>query len=77
MSVDAAAYRDGAEVSKALQNDPLLIAAKRIEAKLVAQILKEADQEVKQAVSAASAAPWPKARDAYTDVQDTGGSQWR
>lgn len=77
VSVDAAAYRDGAEVSKALQNDPLLIAARHLDAKAVAQIQRDADQEVARAVDAAVAAPWPQARDAYTDVQDTGGSQWR
>jgi hypothetical protein len=26
---------------------------------------------------AAANAPWPDAREAYRDVQDTGGGQWR
>ena len=77
VSVDAAAYRDGAEVAKALQNDPLLIAGKRISESESRRILGEAEQEVRRAVNAASAAPWPHARDAYTDVQDTGGDRWR
>ena len=77
VSVDAAAYRDGAEVSKALQNDPLSIAAKALDATAVSQIQKEAEQEVRKALNAASSAPWPQARAAYSDVQDTGGDQWR
>ena len=77
VSVDAAGYRDGAEVSKALQNDPLLIAARHLDAKAVARVQQEALQEVERAVDHASSAPWPEAREAYTDVQDTGGSQWR
>jgi pyruvate dehydrogenase E1 component alpha subunit len=75
VSVDAAAYRDGKEVSKALENDPLLLAAPRVtDAK---KIMQEAEEEVRRAVQAASSAPWPEARDAYTDVQDTGGGRWR
>ena len=77
VSVDAAAYRDGAEVSKALQNDPLSVAAKALDATAVSQIQKEAEQEVRKALNAASSAPWPQARAAYSDVQDTGGDQWR
>jgi acetoin:2,6-dichlorophenolindophenol oxidoreductase subunit alpha len=77
VSVDAAAYRDGAEVSKALENDPLLIALKHVDAKTAEKIQKEAQQEVKRAIDAAASAPWPQVRDAYTDVQDTGGGQWR
>jgi TPP-dependent pyruvate/acetoin dehydrogenase alpha subunit len=75
VSVDAAAYRDGAEVSNALQSDPLVLAAGKVpDAK---KIMREAEEEVRRAVAAASAAPWPEAPDAYTDVQDTGGGQWR
>ena len=77
VSVDAAAYRDGAEVSRALENDPLLLAARQISETAARSVLEEADQEVKRALKAAAAAPWPDARDAYTDVQDTGGDQWR
>ena len=77
VSVDAAAYRDGAEVSRALDHDPLLIAAKTIGEPAARRIREEADAEVKRAVEAASAAPWPEADEAYRDVQDTGGTQWR
>jgi acetoin:2,6-dichlorophenolindophenol oxidoreductase subunit alpha len=75
VSVDAAGYRDGQEVSKALQSDPLLLAAAKIpDAK---KIMQEAEEEVRRAVQAASSAPWPNAKDAYTDVQDTGDGEWR
>ena len=75
VSVDAAAYRDGAEVSRALESDPLSLAAKRIpEAQ---RINKEAEEEVRRAVQAAASAPWPDAREAYGDIQDTGSGQWR
>ena len=75
VSVDAAAYRDGAEVSRALESDPLSLAAKRIpEAQ---RINEEAEEEVRRAVRAAASAPWPDAREAYGDIQDTGSGQWR
>ena len=77
VSVDAARYRDGAEVAKALENDPLLIAAKGICEAEAKRIRGEAEEEVRRALAAAAAAPWPEPRDAYRDVQDTGGGQWR
>jgi len=77
VSVDAAAYRDDAEVSRALENDPLLVAAAKIPAPIEKQIREEAQAEVRRALDAAASAPWPDAREAYRDVQDTGGDQWR
>jgi pyruvate dehydrogenase E1 component alpha subunit len=77
VSVDAAAYRDGAELSKALENDPLLVAARAIDPQAAARIQREAEEEVRRAVQAARTAPWPDAREAYGDVQDTGSGQWR
>jgi pyruvate dehydrogenase E1 component alpha subunit len=77
VSVDAAAYRDGAEVSKALENDPLLLAGKRIPEAQARKISREAEQEVRRALDAAASAPWPTATEAYGDVQDTGSGQWR
>ena len=74
VSVDAAGYRDSREVSKALENDPLALAARRVpEAK---KIMQEAEDEVRRAVAAASSAPWPVPRDAYSDIQDTGSGEW-
>jgi TPP-dependent pyruvate/acetoin dehydrogenase alpha subunit len=77
VSVDPAAYRDGEEVSRALENDPLLVAAKAINALVAARIHNEAEQEVQRALDAAASAPWPDAREAYSDVQDTGSGRWR
>jgi pyruvate dehydrogenase E1 component alpha subunit len=77
VSVDAAAYRDGAEVSKALEDDPLLLAEKSIPESEARAIRREAEEEVRRAVAAAAAAPWPEAADAYRDVQDIGSGQWR
>jgi pyruvate dehydrogenase E1 component alpha subunit len=77
VSVDAAAYRDKSEVSRALENDPLALAAKTLSRGDAEKILREAEQEVRHALDAASSAPRPDPRDAYTDVQDTGGGQWR
>ena len=75
VSVDAAGYRDAGEVSRALENDPLALAAARVpDAK---KIMREAEEEVRRAVAAASSAPWPEPRDAYGDIQDTGSGEWR
>lgn len=77
VSVDAAAYRDGAEVSNALANDPLVIAEKALDGAAAARIRKEAEAEVRRAVDVAASAPWPQKREAYLDIQDTGNAQWR
>jgi pyruvate dehydrogenase E1 component alpha subunit len=77
VSVDAAAYRDGAEVTRALESDPLAIAEKTLDREAAARIRREAEAEVRRAVDAASSAPWPDKRDAYRDIQDTGSGEWR
>jgi TPP-dependent pyruvate/acetoin dehydrogenase alpha subunit len=77
VSVDAAAYRDGAEVIRALESDPLAIAEKTLDREAAARIRREAEAEVRRAVDAASSAPWPDKRDAYRDIQDTGSGEWR
>ena len=77
VSVDPAAYRDGAEVARALENDPLPLAATRIGAAEAARIRDEAQAEVTRALEAAAAAPWPGPQAAYADIQDTGAGQWR
>ena len=76
VSVDAAAYRDSAEVSNALASDPLVIAERALDRAAAARIRKEAEAEVRRAVDAAASAPWPEKRDAYLDIQDTGNAQW-
>ena len=77
VSVDAAAYRDGAEVSKALESDPLVLALEKLSESEARKITQEAEQEVRRALDAAAKGPWPDTREAYRDVQDTGGDQWR
>jgi pyruvate dehydrogenase E1 component alpha subunit len=77
VSVDAAAYRDQKAVSRALEGDPLLLAAGRISSSAEKQIRQQAEDEVRAALKAAAEAPLPSAEGAYQDVQDTGAGQWR
>jgi len=77
VSVDAAAYRDQKEVSRALEDDPLLLAAAKISSSAAKQIMEEAENEVQAALKAAAAAPQPAVEEAYRDIQDTGAGQWR
>jgi len=74
VSVDAAAYRDGEEVARALEDDPLL--RFKLAKKDVDRIKKEVHAEVKAALQVAASSPWPGKSDAYTDVQDTGSGRW-
>jgi len=76
VSVDPATYRDGEEVARALESDPMPLAEGKIGAAAAKQIRDEAFAEVKRAVEVAAAAPWPKAEAAYTDIQDTGAGRW-
>ena len=81
VSVDPATYRDGEEVARALEGDPIsgfvqkLLAAGTRQAELD-RIQKETDEEVAGALRTASAAPWPDKSGAYTDIQDTGSGRW-
>ena len=82
VSVDAAAYRDAGEVARALEQDPLAVAAAKLRAlgaleSDIERAAADARAEVAGAVEAASGAPWPEARAAYTDVQDCGAGTWR
>jgi pyruvate dehydrogenase E1 component alpha subunit len=76
VSVDPATYRDGEEVARAVENDPLGFAEKALAAESVRKVRLEAEQEVKKALQSAAAAPWPIPQDAYTDIQDTGAGRW-
>jgi pyruvate dehydrogenase E1 component alpha subunit len=81
VSVDPAAYRHADEVARALEQDPLRLAAERLAARGVAEaelarIRAEAGSEITAAVAAAAAAPWPEAAEAYRDVQDIGAGRW-
>jgi TPP-dependent pyruvate/acetoin dehydrogenase alpha subunit len=81
VSVDPAAYRDPQELAAALLTDP--IARLRGHFKSQGHDVGELDAldsaataEVQAALDAASAAPWPEAESAYTDVQTTGAGTW-
>jgi pyruvate dehydrogenase E1 component alpha subunit len=82
VSVDAAAYRDPAELQEALKTDPIARARQQYltlsgaSAQDLDAIEREAEQEVAAAVAAADAAPWPQAQAAFEDVQTTGAGQW-
>jgi pyruvate dehydrogenase E1 component alpha subunit len=82
VSVDPAAYRDADEVARAVEQDPLRVAAERLVALGVAtdelaRAQAWADARIAGAVAAAHAAPWPRAEAAYTDIQDVGVHAWR
>jgi pyruvate dehydrogenase E1 component alpha subunit len=81
VSVDPASYRDAAEVARAIEQDPLLIAAAKLAAmgvpeKEIASADAAAAATIAAAVSAANAAPFPETALAYTDIQDTGAGRW-
>jgi pyruvate dehydrogenase E1 component alpha subunit len=82
VSVDPAAYRDGEEVARALEDDPVPAAAARlrelgVKPEQLESIRSQAEQEVADALRIASAAPWPEPGAAYTDIQEIGSGRWR
>lgn len=81
VSVDTGAYRDPEEVKAALLRDPIILAKKRLEerglATQAADIEQEAHAEIEAALAEAEAAPFPDAKDAYTDITTTGDGVWR
>ncbi len=82
VSVDPATYRNADEVTRALKDDPLLVARERFAslggiASELDAIDREAKAEIDAAVALAGAAPWPDAAAAFTDIQTTGAGQWR
>lgn len=82
VSVDPGSYRDPAEVARALEFDPLVLARKRLvasgtRAAEVDAIDAEAHAEIEAALAVADAAPWPQASDAFEDVVTTGAGTWR
>ncbi|HYF58599.1 MAG TPA: thiamine pyrophosphate-dependent dehydrogenase E1 component subunit alpha [Burkholderiaceae bacterium] len=81
VSVDPAAYRDPAELARALEGDPLPLARARlaacgVPAAAIEAAMADARAEIAAAVEAAGAAPWPDPGAAFTDVQDTGAGCW-
>jgi pyruvate dehydrogenase E1 component alpha subunit len=80
VSVDPGRYRDPAEVERALQDDPLALAQRRMDELGLGdepqRILDAARAEVEAALSSAERAPFPDPSRAYTDVLDTGDGRW-
>jgi len=82
VSVDPGSYRDPAEVERALESDPLVLARARLvgagtSAGEIDAIDIAARTEIDAALAVADAAPWPEASDAFEDVVTTGAGQWR
>lgn len=81
VSVDAATYRDAAEVESALKNDPIANARERLKAQGLGleaeRIEREARDEIAAAVATAAAAPPPTAEAAYADVITAGQGAWQ
>ncbi len=81
VSVDAATYRDAAEVESALKNDPIANARERLKAQGLGleaeRIEREARDEIAAAVATAAAAPPPNAEAAYADVITAGQGAWQ
>jgi pyruvate dehydrogenase E1 component alpha subunit len=80
VSVDPGRYRDPDEVARALQDDPLERARRRLadlgRGDEAQRIVAAARAEVQAALVAAEAAPFPEVSRAYTDVLDTGARRW-
>lgn len=81
VSVDPAGYMDQAELEKAKERDPLLVARNRLaemgidNAQLKA-IEEAADEEIANSAREAAAAPVPDASAATSEVQDVFDEQW-
>jgi pyruvate dehydrogenase E1 component alpha subunit len=76
VSVDPATYRDGEEVARALESDPISLFREKLSRQDIEKIEVEVQAEVSKALETAAAAPWPDKRGAYTDIQDTGSGRW-
>jgi len=82
VSVDPGTYRDAAEVQRALESDPLLLARRRLlEAGVAAAEIDAVDLaahgEIEAALAHADAAPWPEPAAAFDDIVSTGAGQWQ
>jgi pyruvate dehydrogenase E1 component alpha subunit len=82
VSIDPGAYRDPAEVARALEHDPLQLARERLLARGmstadIVAIDDAAKAEIDAAVAFAISSPAPDPTAAYEDVQNTGAGQWR
>jgi pyruvate dehydrogenase E1 component alpha subunit len=83
VSVDPAKYRDPDEHALSVQNDPIARLVAWIEAhepssaEAARGLEAAARSEVQTALNAATAAPWPDAAAAFTDVQTVGAGAWK
>lgn len=82
VSIDPGAYRDAAEVSAALETDPLRLARHAlVAAGFAAESLDAIDAAAKAEIDAArevaGKAAWPDPSSAYEDVMNSGGGVWR
>ena len=81
VSVDPGTYRDAAEVQRALESDPLLLARRRLlESGVAAGEIDAVDAaahaEIDAALANADAAPWPEPSQAFEDIVNTGAGSW-
>jgi len=82
VSVDPGTYRDAAEVQRALESDPLLLARRRLRdagvaAGAIDAVDAAAQAEIEAALAHADAAPWPEPSEAFDDIVSTGAGAWR
>lgn len=82
VSVDPAAYRSRAELDRAIEQDPLRLAERRLDAlgiggEELRVIRAQALAEIARALEAARASSAPPPEAAYADVQDCGAGRWR
>jgi TPP-dependent pyruvate/acetoin dehydrogenase alpha subunit len=82
VSVDPGSYRDAAEVQRALEADPIVLARARLvgagtSAAEIDTIDIAARAEIDAALAIADAAPWPEPGEAFEDVVTTGAGPWR
>ncbi|MGE0312592.1 MAG: thiamine pyrophosphate-dependent dehydrogenase E1 component subunit alpha [Lautropia sp.] len=81
VSVDPAAYRDPAEVAKALAGDPIartraVLIERGANPAAIDRVMQEARGEIDAALAAAAAARWPEPEAAFAEVQDCGADRW-
>jgi pyruvate dehydrogenase E1 component alpha subunit len=82
VSIDPGAYRDPAEVARALASEPLRLARDRllahgVEGEVIEAIEREARAEVAAAQAAAEASPWPTEDEAFRDVTTVAEGVWQ
>jgi len=82
VSIDPGAYRDPAEVARALESEPLRLARERlladgVDGAVIEGIEREARAEVAAAQAVAEASPWPTEDEAFRDVTTVAEGVWQ